>query len=112
MSLRSRVFLATALSILVPFLIVAYAIRTGVKTRMTNMYIDKVESTATLLEDDMSRRGQALAARLDGLKAEILDDNRFRRALVSEDEELARYKIDYAGHMMKLAGLSLFQIRY
>lgn len=111
MSLRSRIILATALSMLIPFLIISYLIRSGVKSRLTDMYIERVDNTATLVENDLSRRGHDLAAHLERLKAEVLNDNQFRLSLAQEDEELARYRIDYAGHLMELSGLSLLQIQ-
>ena len=49
MTLQSRVFYATALALLVPFLVVASLIRTGIKSRLTELYVERVESYAALV---------------------------------------------------------------
>lgn len=111
MSLRARIFLASMLAVLVPLALLAYGIRSGMNSRFQDLYTDRVDGLATIVEDDLNARLGEIRQRLEALEQEILDDNDLRLAMVDQREDYKPYLIDYAGRAMRMAGLSMLQIQ-
>jgi two-component system, NtrC family, nitrogen regulation sensor histidine kinase NtrY len=93
-SFRARLFLLTAVAVLVPLTVLALGVR-------------RVQA----LGADIALERERIAARLAALAVDLADDNRFRLAAVRGDAASRSYLLDWAGGAMRLAGLSLLQLQ-
>jgi signal transduction histidine kinase len=110
MSFRARLFIAILIAVLVPLSALALGVRREMQRRLTAEYEERVTALATVLETALEREAATVAARLEALAADLLDDNRFRLGLRG-DPASRKYLLDYAGHAMRLSGLSYLQLQ-
>lgn len=111
MSFRTRLLLAFVPLALLPLAILAFAIRREVGQRMLAQYDARVADLAGVIEEDVARESQSIATRLAGLAGVLVDDNRFRRALLDGAGNERQYLLDYATDAMQLTGLDALQIQ-
>ena len=115
MTFRTRLLVTFLLAVLLPMIALVFFIRDEMTDRLTAQYERRVESLAAVIEEDLSEEGESIAAALAVIRQAVVDDNRFRRAVVGSAADLPReerrYLLDYAGRAMQLAGLSMLQIQ-
>lgn len=111
MSLRNRILLASGVLIVAPLLLLAVGIRNGMEQRLTAQYTERVVTLMAIIEEDLASRRGDLAARLGTLKQTLVDDNRFRLAVVENRDDLRPYLLGYCGSTMQLMGLDMLQIQ-
>ena len=111
MTFRSRALILFLLAVLLPMIVLALFVRHEMTDRLTAQYRDRVESLAAVIEEDLEKESEAVAASLRVLRQTVIDDNRFRRAAVDRIQAERRYLLDYAAGAMQLAGLSMLQIQ-
>jgi signal transduction histidine kinase len=97
--------------VIAPLAVLAVGVRREMSRRLAEQYERRVETLATVIEDDLERRSVALGERLAALAAEIAADNRFRLAAVIGQADQRPYLLDYAPREMRLLGLSMLQIQ-
>ncbi len=105
MSFRSRLFLAFLLVLLVPLAVLGFGVRREMERRLTAEYRERVRSLAELVQLDLAREGGQLGRRLEALRDELADDNRFRTAALQEDPGARGWLLDWAGEAQRLTGL-------
>jgi signal transduction histidine kinase len=110
MSFRGRLFLAILVAVLVPLSALALGVRREMQRRLTAEYEGRVAALATIVESALQREGATIAGRLETLASDLTDDNRFRLGLRG-DAASRKYVLDYAGHAMRLSGLSYLQLQ-
>ena len=111
MSFRTRLFFALVLAVLVPLSALAYGLRSEMERRLTAEYEGRVGSMVSVIEADLNRESRALASRLASLSSELARSDRFRLAALRSDPASRQYLLDYAGHAMRLSGLSMLQVQ-
>lgn len=111
MSFRARLLLALAAMVLVPLGGFAVGVRRSLADRLTTQFEAQVAALAAVIEGDLAREGDRIAARLEGLVRAAQADNRFRAALAQPAGGDRSYLLDYAGGAMALAGLDMLQIQ-
>lgn len=111
MSFRSRAFAALTVAALVPLAVLAFGVRREMSRRLAEENARRGEAAVGALGDELSRRSEAIAARLATLGAELRRDNRVRLALVDGDPAARRALLDLAGGAMRAAGLDMLQIQ-
>jgi signal transduction histidine kinase len=111
MSFRSRAFAALTVAALVPLAVLAFGVRREMSRRLAEENARRGEAAVAALGDELSRRSEAVAARLATLGAELRRDNRLRLALVDGDPAARRALLDLAGGAMRAAGLDMLQIQ-
>ena len=115
MTFSRRLLVTFLLAVLLPMIALVFFIRDEMTDRLTAQYERRVESLAAVIEEDLSEEGESIAAALAVVRQAVVDDNRFRRAVVGSAADLSReerrYLLDYAGRAMQLAGLSMLQIQ-
>ena len=111
MTFRTRLFVVVLLAVLIPMVALALFVRNEMTKRLTAQYERRVESLVSVIEEDLAQQSAAIGASLSVIRRAILDDNRFRRAAVNREMSERRYLLDYAGDVMRLAGLSMLQIQ-
>lgn len=110
MSFRTRLFIAILVAVLVPLSALALGVRREMQRRLTGEYEGRVAALATVMETALQRESATVASRLDALASDLTGDNRFRLGLRG-DPATRKYILDYAGHAMRLSGLSLLQLQ-
>ncbi len=110
MSSRTRVLLGSVFLVWIPILAVVMVIRTEMNRRLTAEHDRRVETLLGVVETDLWHRTDAVRKSIDGLRTEILEDNRFRLATGGIPTERG-YLLDYAERAMGLLGLSMLQIQ-
>ena len=111
MTFRTRLTLFFLLAVLLPLSVLSILIRSEMTGRLTDQYRQRVQSMVSVIEEDLEQRNVSLGETLDQICRDISQDNRFRRAAVDRDPALRRYLLDYAGDIMRLAGLDMLQIQ-
>jgi len=111
MSFRARLLVAFLVVVLVPLLAFAVGIRREMDARLTAQYQQRVGALAQVIREDLSQENASIADRLAALTVAAADDNRFRLAALKAPGSDRAYLLDYAGHAMRLAGLSMLQIQ-
>ena len=109
MKFRTRLLIAFGVVVLIPLLVFGLGIRLEMSKRVTAEYERRVDALVNVINADISRENDRMAARLAALKSSLLNDNRFRRVLVGGEDRA--YALDYAGEAMLLAGLDFLQIQ-
>jgi signal transduction histidine kinase len=108
---RGRLLVAFAATAALPLGILAVGVRREVGARLTAQYQRRVTSLVEIIDGDLQRQSDAVAARLAALRMTLPDDNRFRLGAVQGIAAERAYVLDYAGTAMRLAGLALLQIQ-
>ncbi len=111
MSFRTRLFVATLATVLIPLGALAIGVRREMERRLTKEYEGRVGTVAEIIEDEIRKDGAAVAARLDELASSLAADNRFRLAVIQRAASARRHLLDYAGEAMRLSGLSMLQVQ-
>jgi signal transduction histidine kinase len=110
MSFRTRLFLAILLAVWLPLGALSWRVSRELDLRLTAEYEGKVGAVASIIENDLARESGAVATRLSTLATEVGRDNRVRLAVLQADQQSRQYLLDYAGRVMRLAGLSMLQL--
>ena len=111
MTLRTRLLLAFAAVVLIPIALLALGLRQEMTRRLSNEYQLRVDTVVQVIREDLDRESAAIDDRLASLENALLNDNRFRSAVVAGLESEREYVLDYAGTAMRLTGLSMLQIQ-
>jgi len=111
MSFRARQLVAFLPAVLVPMIVLVLFVRGEMTDRITAQYEARVTALVAVIEDDLTHESQTITHSLSALRAAVVDDNRFRRAVVDRAPEERRYLLDYAVNAMQLAGLSMLQFQ-
>jgi len=111
MNFRTRLTVIFLLAVLVPMAVLTLFIRNEMAGRLTEQYRVRVESLISIMRQDLRQKNLSLSGSLDQICRDIVNDNRFRRAVVDRDQGQRRYLLDYAGEVMRLTGLSMLQIQ-
>ncbi|MEJ2720788.1 MAG: HAMP domain-containing sensor histidine kinase [bacterium] len=111
MSFQTRLLVTFLLAVLLPMIGLALFIRSEMTQRITTQYERRVESLIEVIGEDLSQESDAIASSLRVLRASIVEDGRLRNAIVNRTPEERRYLLDFAGHAMQLARLSMLQIQ-
>jgi signal transduction histidine kinase len=109
MTFRTRLLVAFGVVVLVPLLVFGLGIRREMSRRVSAEYEERVAALAGLVQADLAREKDRIAARLGALGSALDADNRFRNALLRGDDRT--YVLDYAEDAMRLAGLDFLQIQ-
>ena len=111
MSFRARLAVAFLALALTPLAVFGVGVRRETTRRLERQYRERVNALVEVIEHDLSREGELIAARLDALASAAATDNRFRLALHAPRAGDRTYLLDYAGMAMQLAGLSMLQVQ-
>ncbi len=110
MSFRLRVFLAILLPAVGVLLGIGWWGRTQLLHRLETSFQDRFDADVRLVEEELRRIEESMAFRLHGASEYLVDDARFRVALLSRDDAEKRLLVDAAGHVQPLTGLDVFEI--
>ena len=110
MSFRARLFVAVLVAVLLPLGALALGVRREMQRRLTAEYEGRVAALAAVMETALERESATIGGRLEALAADLIGDNRFRLGLRG-DLASRKYLLDYAGHAMRLSGLSYLQLQ-
>jgi signal transduction histidine kinase len=111
MSFRPRLLITFLVAVLIPLIALALFVRNEMTDRLTAQYEQRVDAILQVIEEDLTRDSDGIAASLAVLRETFIDDNQFRRAAVDRAPEERQYLLDYAGTAMQLTGLSMLQIQ-
>ncbi|HEX5435604.1 MAG TPA: HAMP domain-containing sensor histidine kinase [Gemmatimonadaceae bacterium] len=111
MSFRSRILLAFLVVVLVPMAVLAIGVRREMDRRLTAQYEQRMTGLVSVITEELAQENSSIAGRLSSLAAALTNDNRFRLAALRTPNADRAYLLDYAGHAMRLAGLSMLQIQ-
>ncbi len=111
MTFRTRLLIAFLAATLVPIVALGLFVRREMTQRLTTQYERRVEALVGIVEVDLARTRVSVHEALAEIGEEIIADNRFRRAAMTEAQEERRYLLDYAAATMPVAGLSMLQIQ-
>lgn len=111
MTFRARLFTAFTAASVLPLALLAYGVRHEMGARLTNEYEQRVRAAAAEVQGALSSDADAVSAALAVLARDLASDNRFRLALVQQDEGERRWLLDLAGERMRAGGLSLLRIQ-
>lgn len=111
MTFRTRLLIAFLAATLVPLVALGLFVRREMTQRLTSQYERRVDALVGVVEEDLARTRVAVRDALAEIGEEIIADNRFRRAAMTEAEGERRYLLDYASATMPVAGLSMLQIQ-
>jgi two-component system nitrogen regulation sensor histidine kinase NtrY len=109
-SFRARLFLASAVAVLVPLAVLAFGVRREMDRRLGDESRRRVAAAVDRLEVELARERDRVAIRLDALARDLTTDNRFRLGLLGEAASRT-YVLDWAGEAMRLSGLSFLQVQ-
>jgi signal transduction histidine kinase len=109
-SLRARILLAFAAVVLIPIALLAIGIRQDITRRLSHEYQLRVDSVVAVIGEDLGRESAGIGERLGSLKNALLNDQRFRLAVVGIETERG-YLANYAANAMRLTGLSVLHIQ-
>lgn len=110
MTFRTRLFLAILVTVLLPLGALALGVRHEMERRLSAEYAGRVTTMASIIESALQRESAAIGGRLHALAGDLAADNQFRLAFRG-DRASRRYLLDYAGHAMRLSGLSFLQVQ-
>jgi signal transduction histidine kinase len=108
MTFRTRLLAGFGVVVLVPLVVFGLGIRREMSGRLAAEYERRVGTLAEVVSADIVRQSDAIAARLDALKAVVAANGRLRAALMQGGDR--GYVLDYAGDAMRLTGLDFLQI--
>jgi signal transduction histidine kinase len=111
MSFRGRLLVAMGALALIPLVAIAVGVRHEMTERLTAQYERRVNGLADVTREDIAHENASIAVRLASIASALRDDNRFRLGAVRESAAERGYLLDYAGHAMSTAGLSMLQIQ-
>lgn len=111
MSFRSRLFLASALAVLVPLTILALGVRREMDRRLGEESLRRGAAALQALGTELDQEHERVSARLAALAEDLSADNRFRLAAVQGDAAARAYLLDWGVGAMRLAGLSMLQLQ-
>lgn len=108
MTFRTRLLAAFGMVVLLPLAIFGLGIRREMARRLTAESQGRVTALVRVIDADLTRAADGIAARLAALEEALAADNRFRAAVVQGTDRA--YVLDYAGDAMRRAGLDFLQI--
>jgi signal transduction histidine kinase len=108
-SLRTRILLAFAAIVVIPIALLAFGVRQVMTRRLSDEYQLRVNTVVQVIRDDLEREGAGISARLASLETALVNDSKFRLAVVGVEFE-QKYLKDYARTAMGLTGLSVLRI--
>jgi signal transduction histidine kinase len=111
MTFRARLLLAFAALVMTPLALVGLGIRYDIGTRLTQLFREHAVALASLIEAELGRESEEIAARLAGVAADLQADNRFRNAVLQRTGVDRQYVLDLAGSAMRSSGLAMLQIQ-
>ncbi|MCI0451566.1 MAG: HAMP domain-containing histidine kinase [Candidatus Latescibacteria bacterium] len=111
MTFRARILIAFLLATVVPIVALGLLVRREMTQRLTSQYERRVDALVRVVEEDLARTRVSVHEALAEIGEEIIADNRFRRAAMTEAQDERRYLLDYATSVMPVAGLSMLQIQ-
>ncbi|HXV14006.1 MAG TPA: ATP-binding protein, partial [Candidatus Krumholzibacteria bacterium] len=111
MTFRTRLLMGFLAATLIPLVALGLFVRREMTQRLTAQYERQVEALVVVVENDLERSRARVHAALAEIGEEIIADNRFRRAAMTEGPEERRYLLDYASNTMPVAGLAMLQIQ-
>ena len=109
MRFRTRLLISFGVVVLVPLLVFGLGIRLEMARRVTSGDERRVTALLNVINADIARESDRIAARLAALKSSLALDNSFRGVVVRGEDRA--YALDYAGNAMRLAGLDFLQIQ-
>ena len=109
MTFRTRLLTAFGVVVLIPLLVFGLGIRREMARQVIEESVRRVNSLVNVINADIARETDRIAARLAAMKTSLSADNRFRAFVVRGEER--EYVLDYAGDAMRLAGLAFLQIQ-
>ncbi len=111
MTFRTRLLVAFLAATLIPLVVLGLFVRRETTHRLTMQYRQRVDGLVRVVEEDLTRTRTTVKASLAELGENMIADNRFRRAVMTEAPDERRYLLDYASTTMPVAGLSMLQIQ-
>ena len=102
--------LAFAAVVLIPIALLALGIRQDITRRLSNEYQVRVDSVVEVIHEDLGRESAGIGDRLGSLKNALLNDQRFRLAVLGVETERS-YLANYAANAMRLTGVSVLHIQ-
>ena len=102
--------LAFAAVVLIPIALLALGIRLDITRRLSNEYQVRVDSVVAVIGEDLGLESAGIGERLGSLKNALLNDQRFRLAVLGVETEQT-YLANYAANAMRLTGLSVLHIQ-
>ena len=109
MKFRTRLLISFGVVVMIPLLVFGLGIRREMSKRVTAEYEQRVAALGGVINADISRENDRIAARLAALKSSLAGDDRFRSWVVRGEDRA--YVLDYGGEAMRLAGLDFLQIQ-
>ena len=109
MKFRTRLLISFGVVVMIPLLVFGLGIRIAMSRRVAAAYVGRVNSLENVIRADLVREEDRISSRLSAVKKNMLADNHLRTAMVRGDDR--GYVLDYAGDVMKLAGLDFLQIQ-
>jgi len=109
-SFRTRLFLVSALAVLVPLAVLAVGVRREMDRRLGDEARRRVSAAVDRLGLELARERERVTGRLEALARDLSGDNRFRLGVLGQAPSRA-YVLDWAGEAMQLSGLSVLQLQ-
>jgi signal transduction histidine kinase len=110
MTFRVRLFIAFAAMAVIPLAILAAGIAHELDRRLTEADRQRAADLGAQTMQDVANAGAAVAERLAAVRDGLVDDNRFRDAVVHGAVAERPYLLEYAARAMRLSGLAMLQI--
>ena len=110
MTFRVRLFIAFAATAVIPLAILAAGVAHELDQRLTEADRQRAAGLGAQTMQDVANAGAAVAERLAAVRDGLVDDNRFREAVVHGAVAERPYLLDYAARAMRLSGLAMLQI--
>jgi signal transduction histidine kinase len=110
MTFRTRLTIAFSAIILVSLSMLAAGARREVRSQLTTQYERRGEALAVGIRRSVEAASASIGTRLDALAAGIGENNDLRSALLGRSDDRSDL-LAYAEHAMRLAELSMLQIR-
>ena len=111
MTFRARLFLVSAVGVLVPLTVLALGVRRELERRLDAESRRRGDAAVRALGAELAQERERVAGRLAALAEELAGDNRFRLAAVQGEQRSRPYLLDWAGGAMRLSGLALLQLQ-
>ncbi len=111
MTFRARLLIAFLAATIIPIVALGLFVRREMTQRLTSQYEHRVDALVNVVEEDLARTRANVQTAVAEIGEEVIADNRFRRAAMTEAQDERRYLLDYAANTMPVAGLSMLQIQ-
>lgn len=111
MTLRLRILVGAALLVLLPLVLLGQLVSQWMEGRFTRQYHERIDGLVEVVAGDVAGRDRFVSDRLAALRAELLDDNRFRVGLQGGDRQATAALRDRAARAMQLLGLDMLQFQ-